>query len=102
VTRPAHVQIADITVYPTNQCSPRDIARVGESLGAPADVVAEIAVEQEQEARHQEKKKEESEHVRIISNQTHEETFSGTHRSPPTTPHPVKRGAKKAVGAQPA
>jgi len=34
-TRPSHVQIADITVYPTNQCSPRDIARVGESLGAP-------------------------------------------------------------------
>ena len=34
-TRPAHVQVADITIYPTNQCGPKDIARVGESLGAP-------------------------------------------------------------------
>ncbi|KAL3904938.1 MAG: hypothetical protein SGPRY_011099 [Prymnesium sp.] len=33
-TRPAHVQLADIVVYPTNQAGPKNIARVGPSLGA--------------------------------------------------------------------
>eukprot|EP00635_Sarcinochrysidales_sp_CCMP3193_P003329 CAMPEP_0118899810 /NCGR_PEP_ID=MMETSP1166-20130328/6209_1 /TAXON_ID=1104430 /ORGANISM="Chrysoreinhardia sp, Strain CCMP3193" /LENGTH=283 /DNA_ID=CAMNT_0006838941 /DNA_START=26 /DNA_END=877 /DNA_ORIENTATION=+ len=36
-TRPAHVQIADIICWPTNQAGPTNIARVGPSLGAPAD-----------------------------------------------------------------
>ena len=35
-TRPAHVQIADIIMYCTNQAGPRDLFRVGESLGATA------------------------------------------------------------------
>lgn len=35
-TRPPHVQVADITIYPTNQCGPKDIARVGANLGAPS------------------------------------------------------------------
>lgn len=34
-TRPAHVQIADIICWPTNQAGPTNIARVGSSLGAP-------------------------------------------------------------------
>lgn len=34
VTRPAHVQIADVLVYNTNQSGPRDIVRAGPSLGA--------------------------------------------------------------------
>lgn len=33
-TRPEHVQIADIICLATNQAAPRDIARVGPSLGA--------------------------------------------------------------------
>lgn len=36
-TRPAHVQIADIICWPTNQAGPTNIARVGALLGkAPA------------------------------------------------------------------
>uniref|UniRef100_A0A7R9YHP8 Uncharacterized protein n=1 Tax=Diacronema lutheri TaxID=2081491 RepID=A0A7R9YHP8_DIALT len=35
ITRPAHVQIADIVCLATNQSGPMDIARVGPSLGAP-------------------------------------------------------------------
>jgi 3-hydroxy acid dehydrogenase/malonic semialdehyde reductase len=33
-TRPAHVTIADMKIFCTNQSGPRDVARVGESLGA--------------------------------------------------------------------
>lgn len=33
-TRPAHVQIAEIVMYCTNQSGPRDVVRVGESLGS--------------------------------------------------------------------
>jgi 3-hydroxy acid dehydrogenase/malonic semialdehyde reductase len=32
-TRPEHVNIAELLVYPNNQAGPRDIARVGPSLG---------------------------------------------------------------------
>lgn len=32
-TRPPHVQVADILMYATNQSGPRDICRVGPSLG---------------------------------------------------------------------
>ena len=35
VTRPANVQIAEIMMYCTNQSAPKEIARVGPSLGAP-------------------------------------------------------------------
>lgn len=33
VTRPAHVQVADVLMYATNQSGPRDVQRVGPSLG---------------------------------------------------------------------
>lgn len=36
LTRPLHVQIADILMYATNQAGPRDVARVGEDLGLAA------------------------------------------------------------------
>lgn len=32
-TRPAHVQVADVMLYCTNQSGPRDVMRVGTSLG---------------------------------------------------------------------
>lgn len=35
VTRPANVQIAEIMMYCTNQSAPREIARLGPSMGAP-------------------------------------------------------------------
>lgn len=35
-TRPAHVQIADIICWPTNQAGPTNVARVGPTLGAAA------------------------------------------------------------------
>ena len=33
-TRPAHCQVTELTMLATNQCGPKDVARVGASLGA--------------------------------------------------------------------
>ena len=32
-TRPEHVNVAELLLYPNNQAAPRDLARVGPNLG---------------------------------------------------------------------